>query len=197
VVLWDQHTQVIFNESIILESGFTESVHFSADSELVIIETGNKHPINILNLTSLSVQHSIVNSYAIRNAFFLDNGNRFLMIQSNISIYLYYDLHAASILPVTFVGLLTTTNILEDPDKGYLHCLGTTGVTTFGVRIVEGNETLAAPGGLPVTNSTSNNYNNSTSNVTNQTNITSNSTTNGTNSSVNGSTEALQYPAES
>jgi hypothetical protein len=114
------------------------------------------------------------------------------MVQSNINLYLYYDLHASPILPVPLVGFLTTTDILVDTEKGYLYCLGSTGITTFGVGIVDGNETLAAPGGLTVTNSAGNSTGNSTSNsTTNGTNGSlneTNSSVNGTNSSVNGST---------
>jgi hypothetical protein len=120
------------------------------------------------------------------------------MVQSRINIYIYYDLHVSPIVAVPLDGTLPTLNLLVDPEKGYLYCLETTSVTTYGVDIVDDNKTLAAPGGLAVTNSSSNSTSNSSSNsTTNGTNSTNNVSINGTNSSVNRSTEALQNPAES
>ena len=123
-------------------------MHFSADGELAIIETGGKNPTNIINLTSLALQYSVPNSLGVMNAFFLDSGNRFLLVQSRITTYFYYDLHASPILPIAFEGVLSSLDIKPDPEKGYLYCLDGSRITTFGIGIIDGNETLDQPGGL-------------------------------------------------
>jgi len=90
-------------------------VHFSADGELAIIETAGINPINIINLTSLALQYSVPNSLGVMNAFFLDSGNRFLLVQSRITAYFYYDLYASPILPKAFEGALSSINLKADP----------------------------------------------------------------------------------
>lgn len=79
---------------------------------------------------------------------FLDSGSRFLFVQSSSSVCFYYDLQASPINLVSFLGTLPSINIYADPEKGYLYCLETSGLTTFGATIVDGNVTLAIPGGL-------------------------------------------------
>jgi len=51
-------------------------------------------------------------------------------------------------LPIAFEGVLSSVNIKADPEKGYLYCLDGSRITTFGIGIIDGNETLAQPGGL-------------------------------------------------
>ena len=110
------------------------------------------------------------------------------MVQSRINIYIYYDLHVSPIVAVPLDGTLPTINLLVDPEKGYLYCLDKEVMSTFGVGIVKDNKTLATPGGLAVTNSSSNSTSNSSSNsTTNGTNSTNNVSINGTNSSGKGS----------
>jgi hypothetical protein len=80
-----------------------DNITFSSDSELAIIETDQFNPLEIINLTSLRIVHSIAINDTILYAHFLNSSNRFVSVICSNS-FIIVDLHTSTLYPVASTG---------------------------------------------------------------------------------------------
>ena len=106
-----------------------------------MIETGSAHPIRVLSLTSFTVIANLSLGGGIKSSAFLDNRNRFILIQKDTST-LIHDLW--NNITGTMTGNFPTLVLLADPYSSLIYSLGDINSTAYVINITEAGTILTS-----------------------------------------------------
>lgn len=141
----------------------TNSISCSSDSQLAILETDQKNPLKIVNLTSYQTAFEYSCQNTIQFTCFLDSIHRFVLISESSSKNVLYDTTTGIASNIT--GTLTATSLKIDVTSNHLFGISANSIVAFGINASEGSNILMT---YPIIVS-SNQINTSTEAITNTT----------------------------
>jgi hypothetical protein len=118
----------------------TNSISCSSDSQLAILETDQKKPMKIVNLTSYLTVFEYSYQNTIQFTCFLDSIHRFVLISESSKKNVLYDTTTGIASSIT--GTLTATSLKIDVASNHLFEISANSIVAFGINATEGNNIL-------------------------------------------------------